>query len=382
MADVTGGVATGAALDAGRQLMSSMTQADPAWLDKADLETILKGKTSQEQRVIVNFLQKLGTAVEQATEQYKAQFGIKVDGNLIDRFNDILQANSTIGQEQSRKAMEAWSTLMGDFNRGFVESEKLKLASKIGPYEMAGKFAGFVYGIGAIIEAVSPGSGRNLMNTAGNVIAEVNGKISSLHIDPVDAAKMNESYSKVALGIVAKDLFKHTDFLKELGASTGNKVDGNGSFSRMNGWRDTSEQNGTNPQSPVKVQREVVKGENGFAASAPAGKASASDYASAGAGPANASAGNLDAMVKSIMQAKVPEAAANSIGRSAILADGNKDGKFTSDEAGAVRDTKAYKGLTVHEQGLVDKALGLPEKGLFSRALDAVKGWTEPAPSP
>lgn len=194
----TGLAAAGSAgARASQTALTGALEKDPEMLLNAYTEHLKKlGYSNEEIAARVNSFQATMRAVERMNEEF-TNLGLDVTKYRQTLYQSILDSHVRMTTEQAAKSSDALTRLMDDMNRQFLESEKLKLASKIAPYETAGRFAGFVYAIGAVIEAVSPGSGTTLMAQSQNMITQINNQISNVKLATPNSQQLLAAYQGV-----------------------------------------------------------------------------------------------------------------------------------------------------------------------------------------
>lgn len=201
------GTVTGAAGEAGRAAIGGAFAEDPKFFDKVIVDGLQKqGYSEVEAYQILNFIQGRSQSAEQGGREYGTGLGVGIEKDRLAFYKLFTEKYANLSEEQRRKAADALANLSQELNRQTLETERLKVATQLGPYETAGKFAGFVYAVGAIIESVSPGSGRQIMDQSKLMINEINANVRAIKLPEIDQAQFFKAYQGVVGKIVGLNL--------------------------------------------------------------------------------------------------------------------------------------------------------------------------------
>ena len=192
MAALTDTVARGA-----QAAVTTALEKDPEVFLNLYIEGLRKrGLSDTEIAGRVNQFQAAMSSIERLTNGFN-DLGLEVAKYRQQLYQSLLDSHLKLSTEQAAKSTEAFLQLARDLNTKYLETEQAKLDAKISPYKVAGSFAGFLQVAGMVMEAFSPGSGRDLIDRAEVMIKENQAKIDAVKLNKPDSQMFMTAYQDV-----------------------------------------------------------------------------------------------------------------------------------------------------------------------------------------
>lgn len=364
---ILGSVAGGAGEGAKNLVGMGFSPIEDKGVDAALLEQLLaSGVSPEDLMVLTQANQVIPNLLEEIFTQYRGKYGLQLEGGYIDNLIKIVDSRTDVRKKQAEDAIELLRTLSEEHNKVFLDAEKAKVAARIAPYQTAANLVSIAYGFAGIVEALSPGSARNIMNQCEQVLDRLTSKMRDTHFANPDIAPALARYSKASQNLEHENVFNGTEDAKkhyELIHKTIPIVE-----KLVGAVRDLSE----NPEHMIQTIPQSAVNAEAYGTSGAKSAASGSNGATA------TDLRQIAELINGSLKAKkhhVSPETVDAIARDALWADKNRDKQLTEGELDKFREG-AYKGLGEVGKDAVNQALGLPaDKGLIQRTWDNLKGY-------